>query len=74
MSIQTIPNFFVAKDTNPSNCNDRDLRINGSVREGRVEVCYNQAWGTICGRSSYGTDAAGILCLEMGFRRKCIHT
>ena len=52
-------------------CQDQDLRLtNGStVREGRVEVCYNQAWGTICD-TVYGGIAAGILCKQLDFRRK----
>ena len=52
-------------------CKDRDLRVvdGENVRQGRVEICYNQAWGTICDRV-YGDVAAGILCQELGFRRK----
>ena len=37
------------------------------MREGRVEVCYNQAWGTICDEV-YGPDAAGVICKQLGFR------
>lgn len=52
-------------------CEDRDLRIvNGTtVREGRVEVCYNQAWGTIS-NNVYGPVAVGVFCKQLGFRRK----
>ena len=52
-------------------CHDRDLRVSGgmTVREGRVEVCFNQAWGTICD-GAYGDNSAGILCRQLGFRRK----
>ena len=54
-------------------CNDRDLRVvNGtSPREGRVEVCYNQAWGTIC-NVVYGMHAAEILCTALDFEGEIV--
>jgi hypothetical protein len=59
------------KATTPpdTTCSDRDLRVVGgpTVREGRVEVCYNHAWGTVC-NEVYGPTAAGILCRELDFR------
>ena len=60
---------LTAMETNRSECNDQDLQIVGSAREGRVEVCYNQAWGTICDEV-YGLNAVRILCSQLGFRRK----
>ena len=61
----------VATTVHNETCQDRDLRlIDGySVREGRVEVCYNQAWGTIC-NVVYGTVAAGVFCRVLDFRRE----
>ena len=65
--------FYTAQATTVRNetCQDRDLRLvdGSSVREGRVEVCYNQAWGTICNQV-FGDLAAGIFCNELGFTRK----
>ena len=34
--------------------------------EGRVEICVNNAWGTICGDSFFSSVAAGILCSQLG--------
>ena len=34
---------------------------------GRVEVCYNNAWGTICGDSGWNYNAAEVVCEQLGF-------
>ncbi len=40
----------IAPSTNMSNCTDGNVRLvdGGNALEGRVEVCVNRAWGTIC--------------------------
>lgn len=60
--------IHTAKDTVKSDCDDWDLRVmdGSSVREGRVEVCFNQAWGTIC-NEHYGVADAQILCSQLNF-------
>ena len=63
--------FLTDKRTTGESCSDRDVRIVGGDREGRVEVCYNQAWGTLCDEV-YGSASAGILCSQLGFRRKLL--
>ncbi len=36
------------------------------MREGRVELCVNNAWGTVCGDSVFGPLDAGVICHQMG--------
>ena len=59
-----------------SNCSDGELRLSGSAvdYEGRVEICLNGVWGTICYSrlsSSYytrywdGSDAR-VVCRQLG--------
>lgn len=34
--------------------------------EGRLEVCINSAWGTICD-AAYGTRDAQVACKQLGY-------
>ena len=51
--------------------------VGGSTyREGRVEVCVDGRWGTVCGNSQEGI--AGAVCSQLGFPaegsyRTCMH-
>ncbi len=48
------------------NCSDGDIRlVNGSnPLEGRVEVCFNRAWGTVCS-SRFDEDDSNIICNQL---------
>lgn len=49
-----------------SNCTDGDMRLADSVastREGRVEVCVNSAWGSVCPRN-FGSPEAAVVCSQ----------
>lgn len=42
------------------------------MREGRVEICMNNAWGTICSWLFDDEDAA-VVCSQMNFEREGLY-
>ena len=54
------------------NCSMSDIRIIDSedqangTKQGRLEVCINNAWGSVCRDSFLDNVAAEVVCQQMG--------
>ena len=51
----------------PDPCNDTDVQLVGGLDmyEGKIEICFNQTWGSVCRRSySYATET--LACRKLG--------
>ncbi|XP_019858318.1 PREDICTED: deleted in malignant brain tumors 1 protein-like, partial [Amphimedon queenslandica] len=58
---------YVNDATVDTSCTTGDVRLVGGPNkyEGRVEICYNQMWGTICDHF-WGTTEANVVCKQLG--------
>ena len=49
-------------------CTDGDVRIVDGLSEyeGRLEICHNELWGTVC-NDSWQQSATYVVCRQLGF-------
>ena len=55
-------------------CEDGMVRLVGgqNEREGRVEMCYNGVWGTVCD-NGWDEVGANIVCSRLGFEESGVY-
>lgn len=47
-------------------CNEHDVRLGGRTSlEGRVEICHEGVWNTICD-NQWGNVDASVVCTQLG--------
>lgn len=53
-----------------ANCTEGDARlVNGpSASKGRLEVCIDHTWATVCS-SFFGVQEGGVVCEQLGYQR-----
>ena len=52
-------------------CNDGDIRlrdgyVGGNDKDGRVEICLNNTWGSLCS-DSWDFEDASVACRQLGY-------
>ena len=70
-SLSFMNHIYVFPQT--AHCNDGDMRlvngttmIGGNPLSGRVEVCINQTWGSVCD-DHWNRINANLICSQLGF-------
>ena len=55
-------------EDNQSTCQNGDVRLSdgGSTHQGRLEICYNGIWGSVCGHTWTSVEAS-VVCRQLGF-------
>lgn len=54
-------------------CPANNLRlVGGNVLQGRVEICNNNIWGTVCD-DGWGSEEAMVVCRQLGYITTGMH-
>ena len=61
-----------------STCNDGDIRLVNGANElqGRIEICNNNVWGTLCSNypsPSNSENFGNFICKQLGYQGTGIH-
>ena len=61
--------LFIANTTVYSNCSNGDVRLVGGStdNEGNVQICYYNAWGSVCD-DNWGRADSNVVCRQHGFQ------
>ena len=64
--------FMYSTDNNATvdiSCTNGDVRLVGGINEleGKVEICYNKFWGSVCD-DSWGTVDSNVVCKSLGYQ------
>ena len=59
----------LANSADYSNCSDGDIRLVGGStdNEGNVQICYNNAWGSVCD-DYWGIADSNVVCRQLGYQ------
>ena len=61
--------LLLANTTVYSNCSNGDVRLVGGStdNEGNVQICYYNAWGSVCD-DNWETSDSNVVCRQLGFQ------
>lgn len=56
-------------------CSEGDIRLAGGRQrtEGRVEVCSNRVWGTVCDGGNWDSRDATVVCRQLHYQHESKH-
>ena len=68
-NIQAYCSYYIVTRVSYSNCTTGEIRLtDGTTQyEGRVEVCVNGVWGTVCD-NGWDTTEAYAVCHHLGYQ------
>ena len=64
---ETIPSTHTAQNTT-DNCTSGEVRLVDGVTEyeGRIDLCYSGAWGSVC-PNLWNSNDAKVVCRQLGY-------